>query len=76
MRKLHINDEEWQYKIGKSGAIVIFPPNGRKVLTDASEVSGLSWDEVERGTWKGWFHLKPSMIKDWIIKNELESQSS
>jgi hypothetical protein len=69
MRNLVLSNGTWKYKIGRS-FILIVSPNGKRHLTNQSEVSGLSWEQLERGYWKKWFSgIKPSMIKDWIEKN-------
>lgn len=74
MRKLHINEEIWLYRIGR-GHIVIKDPAGKKILTNQSDVSGVNWPELERGYWKGYFKgITPSMVKDWIIKNILKEK--
>jgi len=70
-RKVHIDDQEWTYKIG-SGAIVIWSPEGKKHLTNQSVVTGMSWDDLERGKWKGtWKGIGPKLIKEHIEKHIL-----
>lgn len=65
-RKLHVRSEIWEYKIGKN-AIQLFSPDGKKHVTSQSEVTGMSWDDLERGYWKGWFKgVTPSQVKTWI----------
>jgi hypothetical protein len=64
-RKIHLFGKVWEYIIG-NGRIVIWSPDGKKYLTDMSEVSGWSWTDIERGTWKGYFSITPQMIKDHI----------
>ena len=71
MRKVHINGQKYWYKIGKV-FIPIFTPNGVKFLANQSLVSGLSWNELERGYWKGWFKgITPKMIKEYITKEKI-----
>lgn len=67
MRTVHIDEQEWLYKIGRIN-IVIQSPDGIKHVTDMSEISGLSWSEIEKGTYKGWFHITPQQIKTYIQK--------
>jgi len=64
-RKVHINNEVWTYTIGH-GRIVIWGPDGKKYLTDYSEVSGWNWNDIERGTWKKYFSITPKLIKNYI----------
>ena len=68
-RKLHINNEEWTYSVGKQ-FIPVWSPEGVKTLTDKSEVTGIAQSEIERRAWKGNpVPIKPGMIKSWIINN-------
>lgn len=67
-RKIHLDDEIWQYKIGQS--IVIFSPSNLRHLADQSKVSGLDWNSLERDYDKRTFDgITPKMIKEYIIKN-------
>ena len=71
MRKINIQGREYKYKIGK-GDIVIITPSNKKHITNQSIVSGISWENLERGYWKGWFKgVTPSMIKQYIIDNNV-----
>lgn len=71
-RKIHIDEEEWIYRIGRQ-FIVIWSPNNNKYLTNLSEVSGLSWSNIERNIWKGnWKGIKPSEIKKYIESNYID----
>ncbi len=66
----------WQYRIG-SGDIVIFSPNDSRYLTNQSEVTGMSWDNLERGYWKGWFKgIGPGDIRKWIEEHILGSTTN
>jgi|TARA_Y100000310_G_C20691033_1_gene822213 hypothetical protein len=67
-RKLQRSNGLWQYKIGVGG-IVIFTPENKRILTNQSKVSGLSWDNLERGYWKRWFKgITPKHIDKFIDK--------
>ena len=70
MRVLTVGNLVFKYKVGKTRVNIILP-DGSRVYPSLSEVSGLSWDEVERGQWKRWFSVTPSMLADYI-KNHLE----
>ena len=71
MKIIHINNQEYKYKIGKY-FIHIFNSNGAKTITNQSIISGLSPDELEKGYWKKWFTgITPQMVKDFIIKNNI-----
>ena len=67
MRKLHIGNEEWQYRVG-DGTIVVVPPNGKKAYVPCHEVKGCSSDDFERGKWKKTSDgmITPSELKAYI----------
>jgi len=68
-RAVHIDGKAWEWKVGKE-SILIWSPEGEKHVTDQSQVTGMSWDSLERGYWKGWFKgITPSMVKEWIVHN-------
>ena len=70
MRNLTVGGQDFKYKVGKTCVNIILP-DGSRIHPTLSEVSGLSCDEVERGQYKGWFSVTPSMLKDYI-ENHLE----
>ncbi len=70
MRELTVGGQVFKYKVGKT-CINIVLPDGSRVHPTLSEVSGLSWDEVERGQWKKWFSVTPGMLKSYLIENHL-----
>jgi len=50
-RRIVVNGEVWQYKIGRS-YVHIWTPRGRKLIKRAHEVAGRTPDVLERGQWK------------------------
>jgi len=70
MRKLTVAGQHYEYKVGKTCVNIVLP-DGSRVYPTLSEVSGLSFDEVERGQYKKWFSMTPSMLADYI-KSHLE----
>jgi hypothetical protein len=69
MRKIVLKDGVWQWSIGKEN-IVIKAPNGRKILTNKSEVSGRTWTDLELDAWKeNTFSFTPKIIKEYIEKH-------
>ena len=69
-RKIHLPSGIWEYYISRSHQIVIWSPSGEKHLADMHKLTGLTWDEIEKGAWKGWLRICPSDIRDYI-KSEL-----
>lgn len=69
-RRLVLDSGTWQFKIGES-YVQIFSPDGKKYVPDHSQVTGLSWDTLERLHCKnrGSDHpgnIRPSKIREWI----------
>jgi len=65
MRKVHINNQEWKYKIGKQH-LVIESPLGEKQVVPFNELMNMNWNDIERATWKRYFIIKPSDVKNYI----------
>ena len=75
MRKIHLGDDIWEYKIGKSN-VVIFSPNKEKTVISYTDVPG--WDkwfeeEMEKPSWTYEdFQVTPGKIKTYIELNLLK----
>jgi len=68
-RKIVIDREIYQYKIGRSH-IKIYDPTGKKYDTNLSEVTGMSWYDIEKILRKGSSGIcGPSTIEKWIRNN-------
>jgi len=68
-RKIHLGDDLWQYHLSVGigvGTIVIYSPSNKMHQTSASEVMGMSWNEIEDMGES--FSLCPSDIRNWIKK--------
>ena len=72
MRELVLQSGTWSWDC--SGAnVIIKSPDMQKHVIDLSTFSGLTWDSLERGYWKGCgFQVTPSRIKEWIENNFIE----
>ena len=65
-RKIVVDDIEYKWVFGRT-AIVIRDADGAVVAKpQVTDITGLSWDDIERGTYKGYFHLTPKDVADWI----------
>lgn len=68
-RKIHFEDEIWEYKI-KPSCVIIISPERVNHRIDMSTFTGWSWHDIERGQWKKYFPpIKPSYVKEYIEKN-------
>ena len=65
-KKIHICGFEWKWKFGNT--IVLRDPENKVYQIPLTEICGWTWDEIERGQWKGYLSIKPSQVKDYILK--------
>lgn len=66
MRKVHINNRIWKYKIGKQN-LIIESPLGYKHIVSFDKLMNMKWTDIERAQWKKYFMIKPSDIKRHIL---------
>jgi hypothetical protein len=67
-RKIVVGGIEYTWIYGQHH-IVIRRDGAVVAKTTDTEVSGWTNDEIDRGTYKGYFHLTPKHIADWIALN-------
>ena len=67
-RKIVLESGTWTYRVGRQ-YVVIFSPTGQRFCPNHSEITGLSWNAIERAKWKGAAAaITPSVIQTWIEK--------
>ena len=65
MRKIVVYNKEYQYRIGKQN--VVIRCDGKKFsVVDFSKLTGMSWNDIERGEWERQFHIKPNQVATHI----------
>lgn len=64
-RNISVGGTDYKYKVGRSH-VDIRPPEGARMTPDLTEVTGLTWNEIERGTWKRYFSVTPQQIREYI----------
>ena len=64
-RKISVGGTDYEYKVGRSHVDIRFP-DGSRMTPTLAKLSGLTWDEVERGKWKRWFSVTPQQIREYI----------
>jgi len=67
-RRLHFPDGEvWSYRF-TNGVVAIRTPDCETTHgVPLPEISGMSWDDMERGEWKGWWAgVGPQRVKDYV----------
>jgi len=69
-RKIHIDGDEYTYKIGTHG-VEWRDLEGKRHFTDMSTLTGWSWDELERSRYKGFLppQIEPSDVRKLIIQH-------
>lgn len=66
-RKLHFSDgETWSYRVGQN-YVVMRSPEGKTHEAILPDVTGESWNDIERAQWKHyWDGVRPQAIKNYI----------
>ena len=75
-RKFHIDGEEWTYRFGSRGKVLILAPDRKtKYLVDEWDIQGIPpdktqevLDQIDEGMG---FSQSPGVIKEWVEKNVL-----
>lgn len=71
MRKLTLFDGVWLWHCGKSGVWLIAPDGVRRyVKFDA--LLEMSWTDIERAKWKGYFSVTPKNVRNYIERVPLD----
>lgn len=65
-RRIVVDGREWRWSLGKRAGHAEARCGAVKIAAPITEVTGLSWDEVERGKWKRYFSVTPQQVADWI----------
>ena len=66
-RTIHVAGRTWIYQIGRCSVVARAQDNQEKRVVDLSKLTGLSWDDIERGIRKRWFKVQPHMIAAWLV---------
>jgi hypothetical protein len=66
-RKLVVDGRPWWFKVGQA-TVEIWDSSNHKSAVDINELTGRSWDVLERGRWKGTLDgmVKPSDVVRYI----------
>lgn len=62
-RSVHINGQEWGYRIGNDN-LVARSPKGQRKTFKLTEVLGISWDAIDEGRRNGTLQITPAIIKE------------
>lgn len=64
-RKITVGNTDYEYKVGRA-YVDIRPPEGSRMTPDLRQVTGLTWDAIDRGKWKRTFSVTPQQIREYI----------
>ena len=72
-RKVHIEGQEWTYRITNHCVQIANPDCSQKWKICITDFTGMSWDELERAEWKHYYpKIGPADIKTYIEENLLQ----
>jgi hypothetical protein len=66
--QVHVGGKIWKYRVGRSN-VVINSPEGKRITVNHSELTGRTWDTIERGQWK---RTQDGMILPCHVKEYVE----
>jgi hypothetical protein len=68
-RALDVDGKQWWFRVGHQ-AIEIWSPEGKRHLTNMSQVTGRDWNTIERGQWEKTMDgmVKPGHVLGYIRK--------
>ena len=67
MRKIIVNNQQFEYKVGNGNTVIKY--KGKGEIVSHTKMTGLSNNDIDRGKHKRWFSIKPSQIADYIKRN-------
>jgi hypothetical protein len=65
-RKIIVDGKLWWWKYIKSNVVAYLDETKEKRVIDLRTLTGLSWDQIERGHWKKYFSVTPKDIEKWL----------
>ncbi len=71
MRAIDVDGVKWRYKVGKTHVVAIRVDGKSKWWISFARLTGLSWNEVERGIRKRWLSITPQLIYNWLSGKDL-----
>ena len=69
-RKIVVDDIEYKWQVGRNCVPIRRAEDNKVVATPGpSDITGIPAAEIERAVWKGYFHITPKQIADYIREN-------
>lgn len=72
MRKIVVDGIEWRYHVGRSFVVAVRVADNLKRSVSFPKLTGLTWDEVDRGIRKRWLSITPQLIYNWLSGKDLQ----
>lgn len=81
LRKIHIKNNIWQYRITKGDVAIIYSPNYECNVVKLTDIVNKTFEQIQAGRYPNendnWMHagnvengmVKPSQIKKYIVNN-------
>lgn len=74
-KRIIVNEIEFWWKVTGT-MFILWGDTIKKQVITLPELTGLSWDYLERASYKGyWPEIKPSYIANWIKENILNGKN-
>lgn len=66
-RLLHFGDEVWSYQVASGVVLIRLPDLSMTFTICLPEIVGMSYETIEKGLWKRWWHgVGPGEVKAYI----------
>lgn len=67
-RKIVVGNANWEYRVGDTYVVAKNPTTNKGARITISELTGVSWDEIQRAKRKGsnWGGVTPAHIAKWL----------
>lgn len=71
IRKIVVDGVAWRYKVGRTHVVARSDDGKSKWWISFAKLTGLSWDEVERGIRKHYLSITPRLVYNWLSSKDL-----
>ena len=65
-RKIVVDGQPYRWRGGRGGHLSVRGPDGKGCNAPLTQVTGWSWDNIERGHHKRYFCLTPRVVENFV----------
>ena len=65
-RTITVAGKVWKYRIGKNFVVAKAADTGEGKKVKLTDLTGMSFETIERAVWKRYFHVTPKQIATWL----------